>query len=164
MTKKIKELEDVWYFDSYALRHIYNKKRFFSNLWSKNYEVVTVEGKIIRFKKRDSIRLPTCSKLTITFNNYAYTPRYDFILIFLGQLQKSGIFYHNYLKQIILRQGEKSIRLASRFKYLFILDIEITDKTMIIQEKRCLTELQSQNLYIRLWHHHFWYANTLKIV
>lgn len=153
MTKKISQnLDNAWYLDFCASRHICNNKHFFSDFRPTSYEFVTAGEEIIRSEKVGSVHLFTHSRTIITRNNVAYTPRCDSNIISLCQLRESGITYHDHHEQMILKQKGNTIRSASRYKNFFILDTKASEKTMIIQEKDRLMYIQSQIAQIKICH------------
>lgn len=152
MAKESTKHLDIWYFDSYASRHIYNNKCFFSNFCLKSYKFIIAKREIIKSKKTGTIYLSIYNRSIIIFNNIVYILKCNSNLILLGPLQELTITYYDHLKQMILKQEGNTIGLASKYKNHFILDTKITKKVMIIKEKRLLTYLQSQNSQIRLQH------------
>lgn len=100
----------------------------------------------------------------MTLLNIVYTPKCNFNLISLNQLCKSKRSYHNHLNSIILNQEKSIIGLAVRHKNLFILEINLKDKVILVQEKNCPTYLFSSNSQIRLQHYCFSYATNIRVV
>lgn len=91
---------DMWYFNSYTLRHICNNRELFSNLQSKNYEFITIEREVIQFQEVETVHL-SLPNGKITLFNIAYTSKYNSNLISLGQLCKLEISYYNHSDSII---------------------------------------------------------------
>lgn len=164
MAKKTTKDLDTWYLNSYVSKHICNNKHFFSDLHLKSYKFITVGREIIRSKKTGIVYLSMCNGVTITFNNFTYTLRWDSNLILLIQLWELDITYYDYLERMILKQGGNTIRLASKYKNFFILDTKTTKKVMITKKKGRPTYFQSQNRQIRLWHQCFGHASNTKII
>lgn len=68
--------------------------------------------------------LPLENSLQLTLANVAYTPKCDSNFIFLGQLQETGISYHNYPKYMVLKRVENVIGSEIRKRNLFVLDTQ----------------------------------------
>lgn len=147
------EASNTWYLDSYISKHICNNKELFSNIWSKNYEFITIEGIIIYFQVVGIVHLLLQSgKTTMTLLNIINAPKCDFNLILLGQFRKSGILYHNYPDSIILRQRKSTLGVANKHKSIFVIKTDSKAKAMLVKEKDRSIYLLSKNLQIRLWH------------
>lgn len=84
MTQKATIYKGNRYPDSYASRHIYNKKDSFFRLYSKSYEFVTTNRNIIRSEKVSIIQLALLNKSDITLSNIAFAPKYNSNLISFG--------------------------------------------------------------------------------
>lgn len=83
--------------------HICNSQEKFVDLQLKTYEFVTTGRDIIRSEQVRTVILTLENGLQLIFSNIAYTLECDSNLIFLGQLQKTSILYHNHLKCIVLK-------------------------------------------------------------
>ena len=163
----IREIEDlhIWYYDSCTLKYICNDKQFFSDILLKSYKFVIAKKEIIRLEEVKLVYLHTNTGTTVTLKNVAYTPRYNFKLILLGQLQESHITYHHHPKYMILRQRKNSIRSTNKYKNLFILYTKTMDKKLIITQKKDQPIYhKSRNSSIRLWHRRFGHANNASIM
>lgn len=78
------KVNDTWYLDFCALRHICNNRELFLDIWSKNYKFITIESKIIFFQKVNTIHLLFQSeKITIMLLNIAYGLKCNSNLILL---------------------------------------------------------------------------------
>lgn len=100
----------------------------------------------------------------MTLLNVTYTLKCDSKLISLGQLRKLRISYHDYPDSMILKQKRSKIRLAVRYKNLFVFEIESGNKIMFVQKKSRFTYLLSSKPKIQLQHHRFGYASNIKVV
>ncbi len=161
MTRKADE-EGEWYLDSCTSRHICNNHEIFADLRPKSYKFVTAGSNIIRSKQVGTVILPL-ENGTLTLTNVASAPEYDSNLISPGQLQETGISYHNHPECMVLKQRGKTIGLATKRKNLFILN-QIPGKTMLIKGRGRPTYLLSKNLQIRLWHRRLGHASNVRVV
>ena len=166
MTRKIDEDQsEVWYLDSCASRHICNSKEKFAELWPKTYKFVTAGGIIIKSNQVRTIILFLINEIQLTLSNIIFAPECDSNLISLGQLQETGISYHDYSEQMLLRQAEKTIGLTTRKRNLFIRDIQIHSRKMILVKDRGRPiYLLSKNPQIRLWHRKLGHASNTRVV
>ena len=147
----IDEVNNIWYLDSCASRHICNNRELFLDIRSKNYKFIMARGKIIYSQKVGIVHFTLLSgKITMTLLNVEYAPKCDFNLISLGQLCESGILYHNHPNSMALKQGKSTLKVANRHKNLFVLETGLKIKAMFMKNKDRLTFLLSQNLQIRL--------------
>lgn len=118
------------------MRHICNNRELFLDIWSKNYEFITAGDKIIHSQEVGTVYLLFQSgKTTITLLNIIYTPKCNSNLISLGQLRKSGILYHNHPNFMILKQKRSTLRVANKYKNLFILETGLKAKAMLVKER-----------------------------
>ena len=143
--------------------HCNNRERF-ADLRPKSYKFVTVGGTIIRLSQVGTIILPLENGLQLTLSNFAFTPECDSNLISLGQLWETGISYHNYPEEMILKQGGEIIRSATRKRNLFILDISPPLKTILVRDRGRPTYLLSSNPQIRLWHCRLGHTSNARVV
>lgn len=67
--------------------------------------------------------------------NIVYASKNNFNLISLGELYKLGILYHDYLNSMVFKQKRSTIRIANRYKNLFILETGLKTKAMFIRKK-----------------------------
>ena len=103
--------------------------------------------------------------MQLTLFNIAFASEYDSNLIFLSQLREIGISYYNYSELILLRPREKSIRLVTRKKNLFICNTQIPSrKIMLVKGQNQPTYLLSKNSQIRLWHRKLKYVSNTRVV
>lgn len=109
MTREENESQDSLCLNFCVSRYIYNNKHLFSDLHSISYEFVIIDEEIVRLDIMGIVFLSTCNRVIIIPDNIAYILRCDFNLISLGQLQKSGITYHNYAEYMILKQGSNIV-------------------------------------------------------
>ena len=65
---------------------------------------------------------------------------------------------------MLLKQGGKTIKLAIKKKNLFILNIQILGKTMLVKERRKPTKFFSKNPQIKFWHRRLGHISNAKIV
>lgn len=56
------------------------------------------------------------------FANIIYTLEYNFNLISIGQLQETGILYHDHLECIILKKAGNLIGFTTRRNNIFVFD------------------------------------------
>ena len=111
------------------------------------------------------IILPFKNSSELTLSHIIYTPKCDSNLIFLSQLQKTSILYHNHYRCIILKQKKNMIRAIIRKKNFFILNSQLfSDKAILVKGKWILTYLFSNNLQINLWHHRVKYVLNARII
>lgn len=147
----INKVNNIWYLDSCALRHICNNRKLFLDIRSKNYKFIMAGGKIIYSQKVGIVHLTLLSgKTKMTLLNVEYAPKCDFNLISLGQLRESGISYHNHLNSMALKQGGSILKVANKHKNLFVLETGLKTKAMVMKKRDKLTYLLSQNPQIRL--------------
>ena len=134
MTWEVDENQsEEWYLDLCASRYICNNRENIANLRSKSYKFVTSRGTIIRSSQVRTITFPLKNCLQLKLSNVAFTPEYDSKLIFLGQLQETGISYHDYPKQMVLKQGGEIIESATRIRNDFVLDTSTLLKTILVR-------------------------------
>lgn len=65
---------------------------------------------------------------------------------------------------MILKQKEKTIKLATRKKNLFVFNIQIPGKIMLVKRRRKLIYLFNKNPQIRLWYRKLGYASNARIL
>lgn len=102
------------------------------DIWSKNYKFIIVGGKVIRSQEAGKVYLSLQNGTTMTLLNVIYTSKCNSNLILLGQLQELGILYHNYPNSIILKQKGSTLRMAGRYKNLFIFGTSLKEKAMLV--------------------------------
>ena len=154
-----------WYFDSCASRHICNSQEKFADLCPKTYEFVTAGGDIIRSKQVGTVIPPLENGLQLTLCNVAYALECDSNLISLGQLQETGILYHDHPKCIVLKQEGSIIGSATRRKNLFVLNTQLPlGKAILVKERGRPTYLLSKNPQIRLWHQQLGQASNARVI
>ena len=159
------KVNDTWYLDSCASRHICNNRVLFSDIRSKNYKFITAGGEIIHSQEVGTVHLTLQSgKTTMTLLNVAYAPKCDSNLISLGQLRKSGISYHDHPDSMALKQGGSTLGVANRHKNLFVLETGSKAKAMLVKGRGRPTYLLSKNPQIRLWHRRLGHASNARIV
>ena len=93
--------EEIWYLDLCASRNIYNNKKRFADLQSKNNEFVTTGGDFIRSEEVETIRLPLQNGFELTLYNVVSALN-KIQASSLGELRESGISYHDHPKSMIL--------------------------------------------------------------
>lgn len=67
--------------------------------------------------------------------NIVYAPKYNFNLILLEQLHKSGILYYNYPNFIVLKQKKNTLRVANKQKNLFVFKTGLKAKEMLMKKR-----------------------------
>lgn len=97
-------------------------------------------------------------------SNITLTLKYNSKLICLGQLWETDILYHDHLKQIILKQGEKIIESAIRKKNLFVLNTLSLLRTMLVKERNWPIYLISKNLQISLWYRQLGHISNVRVI
>lgn len=107
--------------------------------------VITCEN-IIKSKQVGIIIFPLKNSSELIFFNIIYILKHDTNLISLGQLWQIGILYYKYSKYIVSKQMEKIIELAIKRKNLFIFNIQILGKIILVREKGMLIYLFNINL------------------
>ena len=75
--------------------------------------------------------------------NIIYALIFDFNLIFLGQLRKSGILYYNHPDFIIFKKKGSTLRVANRYKIFFVFDT--SSRVVLVEEKNRPTYFFSPN-------------------
>lgn len=75
-------------------------------------------------------------KTTMTLLNVTYASKFNFNLILLGQLRKSGILCHDHLNFIVLKQGGSTLRIVNKHKNLFVLKTGLKAKAILVKKKR----------------------------
>lgn len=116
--------------------------------------------------------IPLANGNTIELQNVALAPDCDSNLISLGQLQESGITYHDDPSAMTQMRNGEIIALARRERNLFVLDLAhpgramatISQKAMVITGRGWLTHLVSQNKQIRLWHQRLAHVSNARVV
>lgn len=103
MTHTDEGQSDVWYLNSCISRHICDSQEKFVDFQLKTYKFVTAGRDIIRSEQVETVILTLENGLQLIFSNIAYTLEYNSNLISLGQLQETGILYHDYSKCIVLK-------------------------------------------------------------
>lgn len=140
-----KKTTDCWYLNFCALRYICNNRKLFLGIRSKNCEFVTASGDIFQSKKVTIVVLPIQGgKTTMRLLNIAYTPKYDFNLISLGQFRESGILYHNHSNSIIFKKIGSILEIANKYKNVFVLETSL--KAILVREKSRPMYFLSPNL------------------
>ncbi len=134
MAKKIQTLDiaDIWFFDLCTSRHLCNNRKLFWNTKTKNINFVTTIGQIIQTKDIGTILILLARGNTIELHNVTLAPEYDFNLISLGKLRKSGMTYHNNPTTIILMKDQNIIAEAKKKQNLFTLGLAYPEKVMAI--------------------------------
>lgn len=141
--------EGEWYLDFCTSRYICNNHKIFGNFCLKIYKFITTGGNIIKLKYVRTV-IFSLENGTLALSNIAYVPECDFNFISLGQLQETDISYHDHPKYMVLKERGKIIGLATKRKNLFILNIQISGKTMLFKERGKLTYFLGKNIQIRL--------------
>ena len=98
-----KDHSEEWYPDSCTSRHICNHREGFTDLRPESYEFVTAGGTIIRSSQVGTITFSIENGLQLMLSNVAFIPECDSNLISLGQLRETGILYHDYPEQMVLK-------------------------------------------------------------
>lgn len=129
---------------------------------AKSINFVTAAGQVIRTEEIGTVSIPLAKGKTIELHNVAIIPGCDSNLILLGQLQESGITFHDNILAMTLMRNRKVIAQAKRDRNLFTLNLAQPGKAMAIISKQPKamamtrqgrpTHLVSQNKRIRLWH------------
>lgn len=96
--------------------------------------------------------------------NVVYAPKCNSNLILLEQLRESGISYHDHPNSVVLKQGESTLRLANKYKNLFVIKTGSKAKAMLVKGRGRSTYLFSKSPQIRLWHQRLGYASNARIV
>ena len=136
MTWEVDENQlEVWYLNSCTSKHICNSCKRFPNIHLKSYKFVIAEKTIIRSTQIGIITLSLENNSQLTLFNVILSSEYDSNFIFLGQLSKTDILYHDHLKQMVLKQKEKIIGSTIKRINLFVFDISPPLKIMLIKGK-----------------------------
>lgn len=98
-----------WYLDFCTSKHIYNKRKYFSSFYLKNYKFVIANRDTIRLEKIGMIKLILLNKLDTILSNIAFALRFDLNLISFRQLKEVEILNHAYSKVIIIKKIELSL-------------------------------------------------------
>lgn len=98
----------------------------------------------------------------MTMFNIIYTSKWDSNLILLDQPCQSEISYHKYPNSIILKQKKSIIKIAKRYKNLFIFETDFRGKLILKKEKKRLIYLFNSNSQIRLLYCHLDYSINAK--
>ena len=120
----------TWFLDSYAFRHLCNDQSLFINTKTKNIDFVIAAGQVIWTEKIGIISIPLADGSTIELHNVALAPGCNSNLIFLGQLQESGITYHDNLVAMTLMKDGKVIAHARKNRNLFTLKLAQPERAM----------------------------------
>jgi len=89
---------------------------------------------IIKIIGENTIKLSISSDKVVQIEGIIYAPEYDFNLIFLNQLKKTGITYHDNENHITLKKNGTIIAKALAVKNMFLLNI-IISTTLVTREK-----------------------------
>lgn len=73
---------------------------------------MTADENILTLEEVDMIKLTLLNGLDMTLSNIAFVQRCDSNLIFLRQLRRANILYHNQLESMILKKAEIIMGLA----------------------------------------------------
>lgn len=92
-------------------------------------DFVTVASQVIQTEQVGIVLIPLNGR-KIELQNVALAIKYIFNLIFLGQLQKSEISFHDNLVSMILIKNGKIIAQVRRSQNLFVLDLATPEKVM----------------------------------
>lgn len=115
--------DSTWFLDLCALCHICNDQKLFSNLKAKSIDFVTAAGQVIQIEEIGTVSIQLADGNSIKLYNIALALGCDSNLISLGQLQETGITYHDSPSAMTLMQQEKIIAHAKRAGNLFTLHL-----------------------------------------
>ncbi len=146
---------------------------------------MTAAGQVIRIEEIGNVSIPLADGNNIELKNVALAPGCDSNLISIGQLQETGITYHDNPTAMTLMQQRRVIARAKRTRNLFTLDLAqpgraMATMTMTIQPKAIATagraramtitgrgrptHLVSQDKRIRLWHRRLAHVSNARVV
>ena len=80
------------------------------------------------------VKLSISTNSVVRIEEVIYALKYNFNLISLGQLKKTGIIYYNKKSYITLKRNKTTIVKVFTVKNLFLLNI-ITSTTLAVKEK-----------------------------
>lgn len=119
---------------------------------------MTAVGQIIRTNEVEIVTIPLSGGRTIELHNITYASDLNSNPIFLRQLRKSGITYHNKSTKIMLKKEGIIITHRKRERNLFFLDLvmarvamavkSLKPRAMTISGCRRPTHLVSKNEHI----------------
>ncbi|SLM34672.1 Zinc finger, CCHC-type [Lasallia pustulata] len=111
-----------WYIDSGASEHITNQQHLFLNLEPYNKKFETASGNMVSAVGKGVVEICTRTG-TVQIKDVALIPQATTNLISLGQLQQSGISYHDEGTKMTLKKKDRTVASAQRIGNLYILDI-----------------------------------------
>ena len=120
-----------WYIDSGASEHIMNQRHLFLNLEPYNKKFKTVSGNMVSAVGKGVVEIHMKTG-TVQIKDVALVLQATTNLISLGQLQQSGITYHNEDTKMTLKKEGRTVASAQRIGNLYILDI-INNTAMAVQ-------------------------------
>lgn len=167
--KKTSQPNSPWFLDSCASRHLCNNCRLFSSTRAKSIDFVTAAGRVIRTEEIGTVSIPLAGGTTIELHNVALASDCDSNLISLGQLQESGITFHDNPTTMTLMRGGKIMAHAKRSHNLFTLDSAMpgqvmSARAMAITGQGRPTYLVSKNRRIRIWHRQLAHVSNARVV
>lgn len=141
----------------------------FSSTCAKSIDFIIGVGQIIGTEEVGTLFIPLSGGTIVKIHNVALAPDCDSNLILLGQLQESGITYHDNSTLMILMRNGKVIAKAKRKWNVFIPNLAIPNqamsaKVMAIRGKCHPTHLVSKNKQIWLWHRRLIHLSNARVV